>query len=159
MADDRSDAEKKVVKSVQDEVERVQKAGVKAREDRGHDEGETEEEYRERIANVPGIFGDIDTTAGVSASGIDTLSADNEQATAAAAAVEAQGNAGDEEAAEMSHGEARRQADVAGEAPSAEQVEAGAEGDKEGAEQAEEDSKPSGTRRDSEGKPKRGGKK
>lgn len=135
MTDERTDAEKEVVASIEEEMRRIQDAGLKAREDAGHDEGETEEEYRNRIANVPGIFGDTDTTAGVGASGVDVVSADNEQATAVAAAVEAKDDDGD-----VSHDNARRQADVQADAvPSAEEVNAGADKD--------EDVKPRSARR------------
>lgn len=146
MADERTDAEKEVVSSVEDEVKRIQDAGLAAREEAGHDEGETEEEYRERIANVPGIFGDTDTTAGSGASGTDVVSANNEQATATAAAVEAKGDAGDGEAADATNDEGRRQSDVAADAvPSAEEVDAAA--DDKDSEDKDEDSKPKSSRR------------
>lgn len=107
------DREKDIVSSIEDEVKRVREAAEKAREEVGHDEGETEDEYNYRIANVPGIFGDTDTTAGVGATGTDVPSANNEQATAIAAAVEATDS---EEADDASHDEARRQADPAADA-------------------------------------------
>jgi hypothetical protein len=104
------DHENDAVKGIEDEVKRIREAAEKAREEAGHDEGETEEDYNYRIANVPGIFGDTDTTAGVGATGTDVPSANNEQATAIAAAVEATDS---EEADDASHDEARRQADPA----------------------------------------------
>lgn len=90
---------------------------------------ESEEEYHERLAAVRGtmIFGDTDTTAGASAGGVDTPSADNEAAGVAVSEKDAQAEAGDEEAEDTSDAEARRQVDVsAGTTASAEEVDEGA---------------------------------
>ncbi len=112
------DVEKDILSSIEDENKRIREAAEKARDEAGHDEGETEEEYNYRIANVPGIFGDTDTTAGDGATGMDVVSANNEQATAVAAAVEA------DDDTDVSHDVARRQSDIAAEdTPSAEEVE------------------------------------
>lgn len=125
-AEHKAERAKEINKSVEEEVEAVTKAAEKAREDAPSDV-ETEEAYRERIANVPGIFGDTDTTAGANASGVDVVSHNNELATQAVAEVEAAKEQGDDEAEGVSSDEARRQVDVAGGQPSAEEVEAGAD--------------------------------
>lgn len=124
MAESQEDRVAKTAEDFEKQIEEVQEAAVAAREANGTDEGETEEEYRERIANVPGIFGDTDTTAGADASGIDVVSADNEQATVAVAAVDAAAQDGDEEAQNTSTDEARRQVDAEKHNESAEEVDA-----------------------------------
>jgi hypothetical protein len=101
------------------------------------DAAETEEEYYQRVAlaRTAGIFGDTDTTAGVGANQTDVPSHDNEAATDAVAQADAAEEAGeDSDEANASDAEARRQVDVAGGQPSAEEVEAGAQaqGDTEG---------------------------
>lgn len=146
---DRSDraeeVEKDILKSVEDENTRIREAAEKAREDSGHDEGETEEEYNYRIANVPGIFGDTDTTAGAGATGMDVVSANNEQATAVAAAVEA---SDDDDTEGVSHDNARRQSDIAADgAPSAEEVDAAAPDDDKDDSDKKDADKPKTTRR------------
>ncbi len=114
MAEDAAD---KIVKGIEDEVSRIRKAAEKAREDNGADKGETEEEYYERIANVPGIFGDTDTIAG------DVPSRNNEEATVAAAEVEASDD-------NATSDDARRQVDVAADdTPSGDEIEAKTEAD------------------------------
>lgn len=123
------DAAKEVASGVEEEVKRIRSAAESAREEAGHDEGETEKEYNERVANVPGIFGDIDTTAGVGAGQMDIPSRNNEEATVAAAEVESAKQLGDDDddVQDASHDQARRQVDVAADGqPSAEEVEEGA---------------------------------
>lgn len=129
MSDEKSYEERQdsVVDDFKKEQEEVKQRALDAREEAGPDKGESDEEYHARIAAVPGIFGDTDTTAGGAAAGTEVPSAQNELATAAAAEVEARKQAGDDEAQDLSNDEARRQADVAGGAPSAEEVEKGAE--------------------------------
>jgi hypothetical protein len=137
MADEKSyeDRRDSVVDDFNQEQEDIKARALAEREAAKPDEGETEEEYRARIAAVPGIFGDIDTTAGGAAAGTDVPSAQNELATVAAAEVEAEKQDGNEEAQELSNDEARRQTDVAsGTAASAEEVDAGAEAQNEGQE-------------------------
>lgn len=89
--------------------------------------GEAAEEH---LRNVRGtmIFGDTDTTGGTGANVTDVPSSDNEAATVAAAEVQADREAGDEQTEGVSNDEARRQVDVAaGTTESAEEVDAGAE--------------------------------
>lgn len=137
------DRQESAVEDFKAELEEIRSTAEGEREAAKADEGETEEEYRERIANVPGIFGDIDTTAGSNASGQDVVSSQNELATQAAAEVEARAEDGDEEAAELSNDEARRQVDIAGPQPSAEEVdEAATDND----EVSQEDNKDAATR-------------
>lgn len=91
---------------------------------------ESDEEYAERVrlARQSGIFGDTDTTAGAGASLSDVPSADNEGATVAVAEADAQAATGDEDAADASTDEARRQVDVeAGTTASAEEVDEAAD--------------------------------
>jgi hypothetical protein len=94
------------------------------------DAAETEEEYYQRVAlaRSTGIFGDTDTTEGAGANQTDVPSHDNEAATHAVAVADAAEEAGeDSPEANASDDEARRQVDVAGLQPSAEEVEEGAE--------------------------------
>jgi hypothetical protein len=121
MSDSHKERTESAVEDFKKQLEEV-RSTAEAEREKAEDQVETEEEYRQRIANVPGIFGDIDTTAGVSASGTDVISAQNEIATQTAAEVEGKADEGDEEAQDQSYDEARRQADVAGPQPSAEQV-------------------------------------
>lgn len=98
------------------------KAAVDAREDE-RAEPETREEYIERITNTPGIFGDIDTTAGTGADQTDTLSSKNELATVAAAEAEAEGEVEPDQSG-VADPVARRQPDIGATVPSADDVEA-----------------------------------
>lgn len=70
--------------------------------------GDAAEEHM-RLARQTGIFGDTDTTAGANASGTDVPAADNEAATVAVAAKDVAAEDGDEDAAQASDAEARRQ--------------------------------------------------
>jgi hypothetical protein len=90
------------------------------------DVAETEEEYRARVqaASTTGIFGDTDTTAGAGANVTDVPSANNEAATVAVA--EADAAPEDSEEADASTEEARRQVDISGVQPSAEEAQEGA---------------------------------
>lgn len=125
----------------------AQRADAEKAREENPSQVETEEEYHERIrlASTTGIFGDLDTTAGADASATDVPSSNNEAATVAVAEVDAAAEEGDEEAAELSTDEARRQVDVAGVQPSAEEADAGAEeaeedaADEDEAEEVEED--------------------
>lgn len=85
-------------------------------------EPETHEEYLDRISKVPGIFGDIDTTAGASASQTDVPSAQNELATKAAAAAEANEEVSSDTADGVADPAARRQLDVDRTVPSADEI-------------------------------------
>lgn len=85
------------------------------------------DDYNKHVAQVPGVFGDTDTTAGAGANLTDAVSAQNELATLEVAEKDEAAATGDEEAQQASDDEARRQADVAGGQPSAEEVEAGAD--------------------------------
>lgn len=110
------------------------------------DTGETQEEYQERVrlASTTGIFGDTDTTAGAGAVGQDVPSSNNEAATVAVAQADAaavQDPESDE--ANASVDEARRQVDVSGAQPSAEQVDEGAPEDNTGDDDGEEGNGPS----------------
>jgi hypothetical protein len=124
MADEtREEREERIAQELNDqyreEGEKVAKAASKARDDEPNDEGfASQEEYREHVANVPGIFGDTDTLEG------DVVSHNNEAATVAVAEVDA---STDDDAEELSHDQARRQVDAGTIVPSAEQVEEGAE--------------------------------
>jgi len=141
MAETQEDRAKSTLEDFQKQNDDIRKAAEDAREAEGAPTGETEEEYRERIANVPGIFGDIDTTAGVGATGTDTLAADNEQATVDQAAATADAQDGDEEAAEqVQSGAARRQTQAAATGETAEEVNA-ASGDAEDQDKADEKAK------------------
>ncbi len=129
-----------VVEDLEAAIEEQKQAALREREEAKPEE-ESEEEYRTRIASVPGIFGDIDTTAGAGATGTDVPSANNELATQAAAAVEAdrEEEGEDAEGADASHDEARRQVDVTqGTTASAEEVDE--EADDEGEEEGDEES-------------------
>lgn len=75
------------------------------------DQAETESEYYARIqaARATGIFGDLDTSVGAENQ---VPSADNEAATVAVAEKDAAAEEGDDEAADASDNEARRQVDA-----------------------------------------------
>jgi hypothetical protein len=142
MAEDNRSYEERqesIVDDLKSEIEEIRSRAEAEREAAKPDEGETEEEYRARLAAVPGIFGDTDTTAGAAASGTDVPSKDNELATQAVAEAEAAAEEGDEEAEGATVDEARRQVDVAaGTTESSEEVESGAvEEDGDGDESAE----------------------
>jgi hypothetical protein len=111
------------------EAEDITSAAEDAREDERNDDGrlETWDDYNEHVAQVPGIFGDTDTTAGAGANLTEVPSAQNELATVEVAEKDEAAATGDEEAQAASNDEARRQADVAGGQPSAEEVQAGSE--------------------------------
>lgn len=86
------------------------------------------------------IFGDTDTTAGASASGTDVPSHDNEAATVAVASKDAQAEDGDDDAADTTDEEARRQVDAdAGTTGYAEDVDEAADDDDDDEEDDEED--------------------
>lgn len=108
-----------------EEGDKINKAAIKARDDEPADEGFADmAAYREHVGKVPGIFGDLDTTAGPDAAGIDVVSANNEAATVAEAEVDASDS---DEAEGVTRGEARRQVDAGNTTPSAQEVEKGAE--------------------------------
>lgn len=114
------------------EGEKLSKAGVDARSDEPEQTGlETWEQYREHAAAVPGIFGDTDTSG--TAPGVDSVPTKNVElgGEAVARVDEASATGSDEEQDEVegtSDADALRQVDVAGDQPSAEEVQEGADG-------------------------------
>jgi hypothetical protein len=82
-------ADKTPAEALQEQFEASQQAAIDDRENQ-KPPVETEEEYYERVRTVPGIFGDTDTTAGVTASETEVPSSQNEVAGQAVAAVEAE---------------------------------------------------------------------
>lgn len=88
----------------------------------------SKEEYREHVARVPGVFGDLDTS-GTASPGTEVPTKNEEQASANVAEVETaiKEEENNEATKEVPVAEARRQTDVAGGQPSAEEVEEGAE--------------------------------
>lgn len=111
------------------EGEDISSTAKDARDGERNDDGalETWDDYNAHVAAVPGVFGDIDTTAGAGAAGTDAISSKNELATVEVAQKDEAAQAGDEEAAAVSDDEARRQVEVQGPQPSAEEVEAAAD--------------------------------
>lgn len=114
MAESREDRTKRISEEAEKlytkagEEQRSEAEGVRDDEEVA---SETDEEYYERIRTVPGIFGDIDTTGGANATGIDVPSSQNEQATVAAAKVDAAQEKGDDDADGISNDDARRSLD------------------------------------------------
>lgn len=128
--------ERDQAQELQKAFDESQKAAIDAREDQPSS-AETEEQYYERIANVPGVFGDMDTAIRQ-----DVPSRNNEAATVAVAEAGAQAEEGDNP--DVSVDEARRQVDIAADAtPSAQEVEKGADDNKD---DAKEDDKPKSSR-------------
>ena len=119
------------VSEQKDEQEKVAKESRSDAEDARLDEPnevETEEQYYERLNAVRGamIFGDTDTTAGASASGIDVPSADNEAAQVAVAEAHVEQQEGDVDE-DVTAADARRQVDVSASGLDAEEVDEGAD--------------------------------
>ena len=93
-------------KQYREEFETSQQAAIDAREENAA-QPETEEEYYARVSSVSGVFGDTETSVAT-----EVPSANNEQAGVEVAEKDAAVEQGDEEAAELSDDEARRQTDV-----------------------------------------------
>lgn len=128
--------ERDQAQELQKAFDESQKAAIDAREDQPSS-AETEEQYYERIANVPGVFGDMDTAIRQ-----DVPSRNNEAATVAVAEADAQAEEGDNP--DVSVDEARRQVNIAADAtPSAQEVEKGADDNKD---DAKEDDKSKSSR-------------
>src|SRR5438067_37347 len=83
-----------------EEAKNTTEAAHDARDTERNDDGalKTWDDYNEHVANVPGIFGDIDTTAGAGANQTDAISAQNELATVEVAQKDEAAATGDEEA-------------------------------------------------------------
>jgi hypothetical protein len=113
-----------VRKQYEDEAKRVTDLATGERENQPGPKGlETWDEYWDHAARVPGVFGDLDTTAG----GNQTVAKNEEVANLDVAAVDAAKEEGVEEVQDISADEARRQLDVAGDQPSAEEADKAAE--------------------------------
>lgn len=132
--------ERDQAQELQKAFDESQKAAIDAREDQPSS-AETEEQYYERIANVPGVFGDTDTAIRQ-----DVPSRNNEAATVAVAEADAQAEEGDNP--DVSVDEARRQVDITADAtPSAQEVEKGADDNKDdNKDDAKEDDKSKSSR-------------
>lgn len=139
MADEtREERDKRLSEEVREVYENegndITSAAVDAREDEPGEEGlQTWEQYREHAANVPGIFGDTDTSG--TAPEVDSVVTKNEELGGVSVArvdeeqVVAEGDDEQEEVEGVTGPEAKRQLDVAGPQPSAQEVEAGADDD------------------------------